>query len=74
MDKQPPTYYHLTSNPFRKKAMLNWLMKTDARTRWFYLQAILYALLIMGSTFFIYGRLDYVRSYRLIETLKTENS
>ncbi len=47
--------------------MLTWIekyRKASAQTKFFILNWLLYGLLIVGSTLFCYGRLDFVRSYK----------
>lgn len=45
--------------------MFNWIRRfwaTDANTKNFILNWILYGLMIIASTIYVYARLDYVRS------------
>ena len=46
--------------------MFQWIedfMNASAQTKYFVLNWIIYGLVILLSTLFCYGRLDYVRSY-----------
>lgn len=44
------------------------LKTADAKTRWFFFQVFIYAVLIIFTTIFAYARLDYVRSYDVNKT------
>lgn len=46
--------------------MVDWTteIKKDPHTRYFYINWILYGVMLVATTIYCYGRLDYVRSYR----------
>lgn len=48
--------------------MLKWyrqFMEADSETKWFVLNWMVYGLLLIVTTVYCYGRLDYVRSYKV---------
>jgi hypothetical protein len=55
--------------------MFNWLKRyaTEPHTRYFLLNWILYGILTIGTFFYVYARLDYVRSGPKTKTIETTN-
>lgn len=59
------------------KSPLTWLKEfyaADYQTKMFMLTHFIYGLVILATTLYCYGRLDYVRSYRTAEKAAVQES